>query len=125
MNNIIELIARIFLGQIFLLAGLNKLGAYAGTAGYMDSMGVPGILLPAVIALEIGGGLMLMLGFKMRWAAYALAAFTLLAAAIFHANFADQMQMIMFMKNISIAGGLLLASTMSAGKLSLDHKFSS
>ncbi len=125
MNNLIELIGRIFLGHIFLLAGINKLGAgYAGTAAYMDSMGIPGALLPAVIALEIGGGLMVILGFKAKWAAYALAGFSVIAAAIFHSNLADQMQMIMFMKNISIAGGLLILSTHDAGTLSLDQKFS-
>lgn len=116
MNNVIELVARVLLGQIFLLAGLSKLGdGYAGTAGYMESVGVPGGLLPLVIALEIVGGLMVVVGFKVKWAAYALAGFTLLAGVIFHANFADQMQMILFMKNMSIAGGLLLLSVHGSG----------
>ena len=123
MNKAIELLGRILLGHIFLLAGVSKLGeAYAGTAGYMESMGVPGGLLPVVIALEIAGGLMVILGFKVKWAAYALAAFTLLAGIIFHSNFADQMQMILFMKNVSIAGGLLLLSAYGAGELSIDKK---
>ena len=123
MNIVIELVARLFLGHIFLMAGLNKLGeGYAATAGYMDSMGVPGGLLPLVIVLEIGGGLMVILGFKAKWAAYALAGFTLVAAVIFHSNMADQMQMILFMKNISIAGGLLLLSVHGAGALSVDGK---
>ena len=123
MNKAIELTGRILLGHIFLLAGLSKLGAgYAGTAGYMDSMGVPGGLLPLVIAVEIIGGLMVILGFKVKWAAYALAGFSLLAGIIFHSNFADQMQMILFMKNASIAGGLLLLSTYGAGELSIDNK---
>lgn len=121
MKNTIELIARLFLGHIFVLAGLNKLGAgYAGTAAYMDSMGVPGGLLPLVIALELVAGLMLIVGFKARWAAYALAGFSLLAAVIFHADFADQMQMILFMKNVSLAGGLLLLSVHGAGAFSVD-----
>ncbi len=124
MNNFIELSARVLLGHIFLLAGLNKLGeGYAGTAGYMDSMGVPGGLLPAVIALEIIGGLMVIAGFKTQWAAYALAGFTLIAGALFHFNPQDQMQMILFMKNVSIAGGLLLLSVHGAGGLSVDSKF--
>lgn len=123
MNKVIELTGRVFLGHIFLLAGLNKLGeGYAGTAGYMDSMGVPGALLPLVIALEIAGGLMVIVGFKVKWAAYALAGFTLLAAFIFHSNLAEQMQMILFMKNVSIAGGLLLLSGYGAGELSVDKK---
>lgn len=123
MNKVIELFGRILLGHIFLLAGVNKLGdAYAGTAAYMDSMGVPGELLPVVIAVEITGGLMVMLGFKARWAAYALAGFSILAAIIFHSNLADQMQMILFMKNFSIAGGLLLLSAHGSGGLSVDSK---
>ena len=123
MNNVIELIGRLFLGHIFLLAGVNKIGdGYAGTAGYMDSMGVPGGLLPLVIALEIIGGLMVILGFKVKWAAYALAGFSIMAAVIFHANLAEQMQMILFMKNFAIAGGLLLLSVHGAGVLSIDNK---
>ena len=125
MNNVIELVGRLFLEQLFLLAGLNKIGdAYAGTAGYMDSMGVPGGLLPLVITLEIAGGLMIILGFKVKWAAYALAGFSIVAAIIFHSNLAEQMQMILFMKNFSIAGGLLLLSVHGAGSLSIDNKFS-
>lgn len=123
MNSVIEVLGRIFLGHIFLLAGVNKLGAgYAGTAGYMNSMGVPGELLPAVIAVEIVAGLMVIVGFKVKWAAYALAGFSVIAGLIFHSNFADQMQMILFMKNISIAGGLLLLSVHGAGQLSVDNK---
>lgn len=125
MDKAIELIGRILLGHIFLLAGISKIGAgYAGTAGYMDSMGVPGALLPLVIILEIVGGLMVIVGFKVKWAAYALAAFTVVAGVIFHSNFADQMQMIMFMKNMSITGGLLLLSVYGSGQLSLDNKLS-
>ncbi len=122
MNKFIELIGRILLGHIFLLAGINKIDAYHGTQGYMDAMGVPGSLLPLVIALEIGAGLAVIVGFKTRWAAYALAAFTLVSALIFHSNFADQMQTIMFMKNLSITGGLLLLTVHSSGVLSLDSK---
>ena len=124
MNNVIELVGRIFLGTIFLVAGVNKIGGYEGTAGYMDSMGVPGSLLPLVIILEIVGGLMVMTGFKVKWAGYALAGFTLVAGVIFHSNFADQMQSILFMKNLSITGGMLLLATYGAGNWSLDKKFS-
>lgn len=123
MNQFIELAGRILLGHIFVLAGISKLGeGYAGTAGYMESMGLPGGLLPVVIAVEIIGGLMVILGFKAQWAAYALAGFSIVAAVIFHSNFADQMQMILFMKNFSMAGGLLLLSVHGAGALSLDGK---
>lgn len=121
MNQLLNLAGRILLAQIFVLSGMSKLGAgYAATQDYMASAGVPGILLPLVIVLELGGGLALMAGFYTRWMALALAAFSLLAAAMFHANFADQMQTILFMKNLAIAGGLLLLARHGAGEPSLD-----
>jgi len=121
MEKMTDLTARILLGLIFVMAGINKLGAgYAGTTSYMDSMGIPGGLLPLVIALEILGGTMIILGFKIKWAAFALAGFTLLAGIIFHSNFADQMQSILFMKNLAISGGLLLLVNYGAGVLSID-----
>jgi len=123
MKNIELLAGRILLAHIFILAGINKLGTgYAATEGYMEAMGIPGILLPAVIALEIGAGLALLSGFFTRYAAWSLAAFSIVAAAIFHADFADQTHMIMFMKNIAIAGGLLMLSAAGAGGLSIDNK---
>ena len=124
MEKFTELTARVLLGHIFLLAGINKIPAYDGTAAYMDSMGVPGMLLPAVIILEIAGGLMVILGFKTNIAAAALAGFSIIAAVIFHSNLGDQMQMILFMKNMAISGGLLLLVTYGAGSLSLDKKIS-
>jgi len=123
MEKFTDLAARTLLGLIFVMAGFNKLGAgYAGTAGYMESMGIPGGLLPLVIALEILGGAMIILGYKIKWAAFALAGFTLLAGIIFHGNFADQMQSILFMKNMAISGGLLLLVNYGAGELSIDKK---
>ena len=105
MNNAIVLVARILLAQTFLISGIGKLGAgYAGAQGYMEAMSVPGVLLPFVILLEIGGGLALVAGFLTRWTALAFAAFCVVPALIFHRNFADQMQMLMFMKNLSMAG---------------------
>lgn len=120
MNNIVLVIARILMAQIFLLAGLGKLGAYAATQDYMASMGIPGVLLPLVIATEIGGGLALISGFFTRWIALALAGFSIVSALIFHHNFSDQIQMIMFMKNFAMAGGLLLLHVYGAGPLSID-----
>jgi putative oxidoreductase len=117
-----ELIARILLAQLFLIAGIHKITAYAGTQGYMEAMGVPGMLLPLVILLEVGGGLMLVLGWKARWAAAAMGVFSLTSAAIFHHNLADQMQMIMFMKNLSIAGGMFVLAVHGVGVLSLDER---
>lgn len=125
MNKLTDVAARVLLGLIFLVAGFGKLGAgYEGTAGYMDSMGVPGSLLPLVIILEIAGGLMVIAGLKTSWAALALAIFTLVSAFIFHFNFADQIQSIMFMKNLAITGGLILLALHGAGQLSLDSKIS-
>ena len=122
MDKYVNLVGRILLGHIFLLAGLNKIAGYAATQGYMESMGVPGALLPLVILLEVGGGLAVILGWQTRLAAYALALFTVVAAVIFHSNLADQMQMIMFMKNFAITGGLLILAVNGAGGLSLDKR---
>lgn len=105
---LISLVARVLLSAIFIAAGYNKIGGYDGTAQYMESMGVPALLLPAVIALELGGGLAVLIGLFSRWAALALAGFCVISALIFHFNFADQMQAASFMKNLAIAGGLLL-----------------
>lgn len=123
MNNTAILLARILLAQIFLISGVGKLGAgYAATQGYMAAMGVPGVMLPLVIALELGGGLALVLGLLTRWAALGLAVFCVVAALLFHLNFADKMQMIMFMKNLAIAGGLLMLYVHGAGAYSIDAK---
>lgn len=114
---------RILLALIFVLAGIGKLGAgYAGTQGYMNAMGVPGMLLPLVILLEIGGGLALVLGWQTRIAALLLAGFTLLAGLIFHNNFGDQTQMIMFLKNLAITGGLLVLAVHGPGAYSLQSR---
>jgi len=124
MNKLTDFVARIFLGLMFVVAGFGKIGAYAGTAAYMASMGVPGMLLPLVIILEIGGGLMVIAGLKTKWAAAALALFSMVAAFIFHFNLSDQIQSIMFMKNLSITGGFMLLAIHGAGQLSLDAKIS-
>ena len=122
MDKIINLGARILLAQLFLVAGLQKIPNYAGTQGYMEAMGVPGALLPLVIALEIGGALALLAGFQIRLAAWALALFTIASAFLFHANFADQIQSIMFLKNWAIAGGLLMIAAHGAPAWSLDRR---
>jgi putative oxidoreductase len=122
LRNLSDLSGRALLAVLFLVAGFGKLGAYAGTQAYMASKGVPGALLPLVIALELGGGALIVAGLWTRAAALALAAFTLLAAAIFHANFADQIQQIMFLKNLAIAGGFLLLAARGAGAWSLDAR---
>ncbi|WP_432472577.1 DoxX family protein [Amphritea sp. HPY] len=118
----LSLLARIGLASIFIMAGLNKIGGYEGTAGYMESMGVPSILLPAVIALEVLGGIAIVAGFLTRLAAFGLAVFSLAAALLFHLNFADQMQFILFWKNIAIAGGFMLLMASGAGAFSVDAR---
>jgi len=125
MEKVSHIVARVFLGHIFLLAGISKIGAYDGTQGYMEAMGVPGALLPLVILLEVVGGLAVIAGWKTKWASIALAAFSVVAAAIFHNNFSDQTQMILFMKNIAIAGGFVLLAIHGAGAYSLDNRRSS
>lgn len=124
LQNGATLAGRILLASIFLAAGIGKLGAgYAGTQAYMASQGVPGALLPLVIALEIGGAALLIAGWWTRLSALALAGFTLAAAALFHANFAEPMQQILFLKNVAIAGGFLVLVAQGAGAWSLDARF--
>ncbi|WP_394809064.1 DoxX family protein [Nitrosomonas sp.] len=122
MEKISQLVARLFLGQIFLLSGILKISGYEGTQGYMHAMGVPGMLLPLVILLEIGGGLAIIAGWQTKLVSIALAAFTVVAAVIFHNNLSDQMQMIMFMKNVAITGGFILLAIHGAGGYSLDSR---
>ena len=117
-----ELAGRILLASLFLAAGLSKIGAYAGTVGYMQSVGVPGALLPLVIGLEVLGALALIVGFQTRVVAFLLAGFSVVSALIFHSNFGDSMQQILFLKNVSIAGGLLLLVAHGAGPLSIDRR---
>jgi len=122
MKKISEFTARLLLAQVFLLAGISKISGYADTQGYMETMGIPGALLPLVILLEAGGGLAIILGWQTRLVAVALALFSLTAAVIFHNNLADQMQLIMFTKNIAIAGGFILLAVYGAGGYSLDNR---
>jgi len=122
MEKYVNLAGRVLLAHIFLLAGINKIIGYSGTQGYMEAMGVPGMLLPLVILLEIGGALALIAGWQTRLAAYALALFSIVSALIFHSNLGDQMQMILFMKNWAMAGGLLVLAANGAGAFSLDNR---
>ena len=120
--NLTGLAGRILLAVMFLLSGLGKLGAYSATAAYMSSAGVPGALLPLVIITEVGGALAILVGWKTRTVALLLAGFCLLTAITFHRNFADQNQMIHFLKNLSIAGGFLLLVANGPGPLSIDGR---
>lgn len=117
-----EFTGRSLLAAIFLISGLGKIGQYAGTQAYMAAAGVPGQLLPLVIALEVAGAAAIIVGWQTRFAALALAGFSLVAAALFHGNVQEPIQMIMFLKNIAIAGGFLLLSVHGAGPWSLDAR---
>jgi putative oxidoreductase len=117
-------IGRVLIATIFVVSGLNKISSFEDTAGYMDKMGVPSVLLPLVIALEVIGGLAIILGWKTRLMAFLLAGFTILSAIIFHGDFADQTNMIMFMKNIAIAGGFLFLVARGPGSYALDNRIS-
>jgi len=123
LGNTVELAGRVLLALLFLLSGLGKLGAYGATAAYMSSIGIPGVLLPIVIATEVLGALAIVVGWKTRVFALLMAGFSLVTALAFHNNFADQTQMIMFMKNVSIAGGFLLLVANGAGATSIDRHF--
>lgn len=120
MNAALSLLGRAGLSLIFILAGWGKMAGYAATQGYMESMGVPGALLPLVIALELGGGLAILLGVFTRPIAIALALFSVVSALIFHANLADPMQSILFWKNFALAGGFLLLANQGPGAMSLE-----
>jgi putative oxidoreductase len=122
MNAMFSLVGRIGLSLIFLISGWGKLAGYAATQGYMESVGVPGALLPLVIALELGGGLALVAGVATRWIALALAAFSVVSALLFHADLADPIQSIMFWKNVAMAGGFLLLAANGPGALSVDAR---
>jgi putative oxidoreductase len=117
-----DLAGRILLVVLFLVSGFGKLTAYSATAGYMASAGVPSFMLPLVIALEIGGSIAIILGWHTRVIAFLMAGFTLLTAVLFHTNLGDQVQQLMFMKNLAIAGAFLLLVAHGAGAYSLDAR---
>ena len=122
LNPVIGLAGRILISLIFVLSGINKITGYAGSQAYMESAGLPGALLPLAILLELGGGLAVIVGWRTRTVALLLAGFTLLTAVIFHTDFANRMQEIMFLKNLAMTGGLLFLVKYGAGELSLDNR---
>jgi putative oxidoreductase len=116
-----DLSGRILISAMFLNAGLGKISGYAGTQGYMEAVGVPGALLPLVIALEVLGAVAIIVGYRTRIVAASLAAFTVVAAVLFHSG-ADQMQQLLFMKNVAVAGGFLFLVAHGAADWSLDAR---
>jgi putative oxidoreductase len=115
-------LGRVLMAAMFIQSGIEKIFGYAGAQAYMDAHNVSATLLPLVILTEVGGGLCVLLGLFTRWAALALAGFCLLAAIFFHYHPDDVMQMINFMKNITIAGGFLVLAGAGPGALALDNR---
>jgi putative oxidoreductase len=122
-------LGRIFLALLFVVSGIGKITGYAGTAAVMTSKGLPlvDILLPLTIAVELGGGLLLALGWKARWAAAVLFLFLIPTTLIFHQFWGIdpklvQMQKIHFLKNVAIMGGMLMVLAVGAGPWSVDRK---
>jgi len=123
--HIIEFFGRILLSALFLIEGIGKTSIQEDVIIYMENYGVPGMLfLPATI-IEILFPLLLILGYKTKWVASILALFTFAVAIIFHTDFSDGMQMVMFLKDIAIAGGFMIIVAHGPGKISLDHYFKS
>ena len=125
MNKVYELAAplgRILISLMFVMSGVMKIGGYSGTQAYMESMGVPGVLLPFAIATEILGGIAIIVGWQTRLAALALAGFCIVSGVLFHGDFTDQTQMIMFLKNITITGGFFILVAMGPGAYALDNR---
>ena len=122
--NVAAVLGRVLISAIFVLSGLSKLTALSGTMGYIEAAGLPlaPVALAVAIAVEVLGGLALIVGFKTRWVAGALALFSVVTALAFHSNLGDQNQFIHFFKNIAMAGGLLQIVAFGGGALSLDAR---
>ena len=122
MTKIFDLIARISISILFLLNGIFKINNFEGTVGWMESFGLPGILIFPAIILEIVGPILIIIGYQTRIAAAALSVFCIATAIIFHNDFSDQMQLTAFLKNISLAGGFLFLVVNGAKGYCLDKK---
>ncbi len=127
MRNFIPLIARIFMSAIFLKSALGKIMDPAGTQQFMANYGMPftGLFLIGAIVLEAAGGLSVLIGYKARWGATLLVVFMVPTTLIFHTKLSDPIQMIMFVKNLAILGGLLMVVYFGAGPVSLDARSTS
>ena len=121
LNAYTPLVARLLLALLFLLGGFGKLADVPGFAGYLQMGGLPAFLAWPAVLFEIAVGLSMVLGFQTRIMALLAAGFCLLTAALYHNNFADQTQMIMFLKNLGLAGGFLMVSSFGPGKPALSR----
>ena len=117
-----DLAGRLLLAQLFVIEAVLKLSDYPATEAYMKHYGLPTLFLLPAIALELGGGLLIMLGWQTRFTALALGGFCLATAAVFHADFADRGQVIHFQKDLALAGGFLILCICGAGRFSLDAR---
>jgi putative oxidoreductase len=117
-------VGRLMIGLPFAMSGLGKLGAYSATTGMISAVGLPfpPLAFAVAVAIELGGGLLLIAGYRARYVAAALALFSLATAMSFHTNFADQNQMIHVLKDVMMAGGLLQIAAFGAGALSIDNR---
>ena len=122
MTNVVDLVGRILISALFFLNGIFKINNYEGTIGWMEGFGMPGILLIPAIILEIAGPVLIIIGYKTKLAAGLLSLFCIATAFIFHNDFANQMQLTSFLKNVALAGGFLILFVNGSGGLSLDNK---
>ena len=122
MTNILDLLGRILISVLFFLNGIFKINNYEGTISWMESFGLPGILIFPAIILEIVGPILIIIGYQTRIAAAALSLFCVATAIIFHNDFSDQMQLTAFLKNIALAGGFLFLVVNGAKGYCLDKK---
>ena len=123
MTNVIDLVGRILISALFLINGMFKISNYEGTIGWMESFGMPGMFIIPAIILEIAGPVLIVIGYKTKFAAGLLSLFCITTAFIFHNDFTDQMQFTSFLKNIALAGGFLILFVNGARGISLDNKF--
>ena len=122
---IVEFIGRLLLSTLFLIEGFGKISNQENVIMYMEDYGVPGVLFVPAVVLEILFPLLLIVGYKTKWAASVMALFTFTVAIIFHTDFSEGMQMIFFLKDLAIAGGFMIILVYGPGKISLDHYFKS
>ena len=123
--HIIEFFGRLLLSALFLIEGIGKVSTQECVVMYMEAYGVPGILFLPALVVEILFPLLLILGYKTKWVASVMALFTFAVAIIFHTDFSEGMQMMLFLKDIAIAGGFMIVIAHGPGKISLDYYFKS